>query len=379
MTKGLQQYFPMIRTRQEVLKEIQSQKHLTAAFRNWTDEQQDEFLNFCTGVKGVKLLYDAFFKEIMNPETTPERLEQLLSFILNQPVRIKSVLPNDSNRIADESSLLILDILIELEDGSLANVEVQKLGYLFPGQRSACYSADLLLRQYKRIKGEQKKKFSYKSIKNVYTIVLFEKSPAEFQLFTHDYIHRLEQVSDTGIKINLLQKYIFIPLDIFQKSLHNNGIQNELEAWLTFFSTDEPEWIEQLITTYPAFIPLYQDVYSICQNTERVMEMYSEELRILDKNTVQLMIDEMQDTINEQKAQLDQKDEQLDRQTEQLHQQTEQLHQQTEQLHQQTEQIHQQTEQLYHQTEQISQKEAVIHEKDQEIERLKKLLASKEG
>ncbi len=32
--------------------------------------------------------------------------------------------------------------------------EMQKVGYLFPGQRSACYSADLLLRQYKRIRGE---------------------------------------------------------------------------------------------------------------------------------------------------------------------------------------------------------------------------------
>ncbi len=42
-----------------------------------------------------------------------------------------------------------MDIVVELEDGSIANVEAQKIGYAFPGQRSACYSADLLLRQYK--------------------------------------------------------------------------------------------------------------------------------------------------------------------------------------------------------------------------------------
>ncbi len=34
------------------------------------------------------------------------------------------------SRIADESSLLIMDILIELEDGSLANLEAQKVGYM---------------------------------------------------------------------------------------------------------------------------------------------------------------------------------------------------------------------------------------------------------
>ena len=45
----------------------------------------------------------------------------------------------------------------EEQQNSLANVEVQKIGYSFPGQRSACYSSDLLLRQYKRVKGEKKK------------------------------------------------------------------------------------------------------------------------------------------------------------------------------------------------------------------------------
>ena len=80
----------------------------------------------------------------MNPENTPERLNELLSLLLGQSVTIKRVLPGDSTRLADEQSLLIMDILVELADTSLANVEVQKIGYRFPGQRSACYSSDLL-------------------------------------------------------------------------------------------------------------------------------------------------------------------------------------------------------------------------------------------
>ena len=104
-------------------------------------------MKFCTGAKGIKILYDSFFKEIMDPDSAPERLEELLSLILGQKIRILKILPNDSSRIADENSLVIMDIVIELEDHSIANVEVQKLGYKFPGQRSVCYSADLLLRQ----------------------------------------------------------------------------------------------------------------------------------------------------------------------------------------------------------------------------------------
>lgn len=68
----------------------------------------------------MRILYDAFFKEIFDPETKPERLETLLSFLLNQKVKVKKALPTDNTRIADESSLLIMDILVELEDGELA-------------------------------------------------------------------------------------------------------------------------------------------------------------------------------------------------------------------------------------------------------------------
>ena len=52
MTNKLQQYFPMIRTREEVLNEIESKSRLKNLFYEWTEENQNEFLDFCTGVKG---------------------------------------------------------------------------------------------------------------------------------------------------------------------------------------------------------------------------------------------------------------------------------------------------------------------------------------
>ena len=68
MDKLLQNYFPMIRTRREVLKEIKNDDKLLGIFEQWKDEQQEEFLDFCTGARGVKMLYDSFFKEIFSPE-----------------------------------------------------------------------------------------------------------------------------------------------------------------------------------------------------------------------------------------------------------------------------------------------------------------------
>ena len=378
-TTKLKQYFPMIREREDIKQEIRENPKLLEKYREWDEEQQEEFLDYCTGVKGVKVLYDAFFKEIMNPENTPERLNELLSLLLGQSVTIKRVLPGDSTRLADEQSLLIMDILVELADTSLANVEVQKIGYRFPGQRSACYSSDLLLRQYKRVKGEKKKAFSYKDIKSVYTIVFFETSIKEFHEYPQNYIHKFKQQSDTGLELELLQKYVFIPLDIFRGIYHNDGKSNgknsanrrwnKTEAWLTFLSTDEPEIIIELIRQYPEFKEMYEEIYVMCQNVEKVMEMFSKELIQLDRNTVQYMIDEMQDTIDVQKEELEAKQETIDTQKGELEQQKATISTQKNELEEQKTTINTQKEEL-------EAKQNTIDTQKDEIETMKQQLQS---
>lgn len=77
------------------------------------------------------------------------------------------------------------------------------------------------------------------------------------------------------------------------------------DAWLTFMAVDDIEIITKLIADHPEFRVMYEEVYEICQNVERVMEMFSKELQKLDRNTAQYMIDEMQDVIDAQKNKLD--------------------------------------------------------------------------
>ncbi len=296
-TYPLSQYFPLIRARQEIYQSIYQNPALYELFSTWDPKYQEDFLDQCSGKKGMNVLYDGIFKELFNPEATPERLSQLLSLLLGREVSVKTVLPNDSVRLGSESSLLYTDIIVELEDRSLANIEIQKIGYAFPGQRCACYSADHLLRQYKRVRGESGKQFNYQDIKRVYTIVFFETSPGVFHDFPRDWLHMFHQQSDTGLALELLQEYLFIPLDIFRKSMENKPIRTFLEAWLAFLSFTSPERIEELITSYPPFKAMYQEIYELCLNTEKVMNVYSKELEILDRNTVLYMIDEMQEQI----------------------------------------------------------------------------------
>ena len=100
---------------------------------------------------------------------------------------------------------------------------------------------------------------------------------------------------------------MFIPLDIFRGILHNEGIGDKLDAWLTFLSVAEPEMIVKLITEYPQFKVYYKEIYQLCRSTEKVMEMFSKELQELDRNTVQYMIDAQKKEIEELKARLAEK------------------------------------------------------------------------
>lgn len=50
-------------------------------------------------------------------------------------------------------------------------------------------------------------------------------------------------------------------------------------------SSDELEDIIRLITDYPEFKVIYDEVYNLCLNVEKVMEMFSKELKELDQRT----------------------------------------------------------------------------------------------
>ena len=97
------------------------------------------------------------------------------------------------------------------------------------------------------------------------------------------------------MEMDLLQEYTFICLDIFNNTIHNEGrkIESRLEEWLVFLSQDDPDMIINLLNCNPEFKKIYDEVYTICLNMERMMSMFSKELEILDRNTVKLMVDEM--------------------------------------------------------------------------------------
>lgn len=158
----------------------------------------------------------------------------------------------------------------------------------------------------------------------------------------------MEQKSDTGIQADLLQSYTFICLDIFRDVIQNKDgeIENNLEKWLLFLSEDNPERIMQLVEKVPEFKALYEEVYTMCQNVERMMEMFSKELEILDKNTVRYMIDEMQEELEGQKKEIKGQQKKLDDQSRIIHENAKRIEEMNQLLKKREEKIQELMEQL---------------------------------
>lgn len=314
--------------RKDVIHTLNSDVFLYPTFRKLTGELRERMIDFLSGTKTLPLTYDPFFKKLFNPDIYPDRLAGFISSILKHKVKIKGILTQEDSQLQG-TSLLIMDIIVELEDGSIANVEIQKISYLFPAQRMSCYSADLLLRQYARVKGNKGESFTYNDLKKVYTIIIFENSPPELkkEAVKDYYVHFGKTVFDSEIQMDMLQEFYLIPLDVFQKSYYSKAKKelNELNGWLALLSTDDVNRLDELVSDYPQLEGIIADMAGYLDKPQEVVGMFSEALKILDENTVHYMMDEMQKDIDNKNEMIEEQNQLIDKQDKILNEKNQQI------------------------------------------------------
>lgn len=325
---------------EEAVAILKSNEWAYREFLTFEKEHQEDILAFIQGKKGIPILYDGFFKHVFDPEVHPERLEDFLSEVLGQKVVIEEVLAREGNKLAEEGTLVVMDIIVRLSEGTIVDVEMQKTGYMFTGERSSCYLSDMIMRQYNRVKAREKKKFKFNHMKPVYLVVLLEKSTPEFLAVAPQFIHRLQNTFDSGVDVKMLSNLVYISLDTFDDVREN--ISDKLVAWLTFLSSDQLEDILRLVESYPEFAGCYRDIMRFRTNPEELITMFSEALIQMDKNTVKYMIEEQQKELEQSHQELEQKRQELETTTEQLEVATEQLEAATEQLEAATQRLEKQ-------------------------------------
>jgi len=285
----------------------------------------DRFVDFFTGRKPLPLLYDPFFKMIFNLVESRARLSELVSCILGQHVTVIEVFPHTNYTFPN--SFVIMDMVVRLDNGSITNIEIQKVPYDFPAERISCYSADLVLRQFRMLKGMETEntdhgsssygKPSYSGMKKVHTIIFFEKSSSSLKSPVNKkaYFHVGKTTFNTSINISLLQEYHLISLDTFKKyrysdimdgrididstdcddSQYNSGLTEKMKLdrlkYLSLFTAATPSEINRLVTLFPELSSIRSQIREYLTRPVEVLNMFSEALRILDRNTAELMAD----------------------------------------------------------------------------------------
>ncbi len=163
-------------------------------------------------------------------------------------------------------------------------------------------------------------------MKKVYTIVLYERTEGDFKdpMLQGAYIHHGKTRFDTSLKLNLLQEYFLIALDVFVQNgytddknsdaleteviaTHNNIPEtgfaandlsmDSLEGWLSILTAETMADVERVIRRYPWSEPIFREMSAYVNNPEEVILMFSEALKIADRNTVKYMIEELQDKV----------------------------------------------------------------------------------
>ena len=74
--------------------------------------------------------------------------------------------------------------------------------------------------------------------------------------------------------------------------------QNRLK-YPSLFVAETPEEIEELIEIFPDLESVRRDINEYLERPKEVLSMFSEALRILDRNTAELMVDRMKDEMKE--------------------------------------------------------------------------------
>ena len=291
------------RPRPEIISIIEKSL-LYEEWKSFSANDQESILSFLEGSQGLQILSDKFFQHVFKPDVHPERIESLISAILGQKVKIVQILSREGTAITETGSQVIMDIIVKTDTGAIVNVEMQRIGYYFPGERSDCYTADMIMRQYGKVRSEKGESFSYKDLKPVTLIILMEKSSAEFSAVAPKFIHKKVTRYNSGAKVTVLDNVVYISLDTFTKQMHNI-IDSKRNAWLSFFTFEKPDEIVKLVHFHPEFIPLYRDIAEFRNKPEEVIGMFSEALRIMDRNTTKYMIDDLTKRCNDAEAQRD--------------------------------------------------------------------------
>ena len=179
-------------------------------------ENQEELIAIFRGEKLPLLSRDTIAKKIFSPEEHPERFDFVMQRVMQDPgIKSYHAAPTEGMYQNMYSKKVVGDIRAWLQDGRMADLEMQKVAQDFIFDRTDAYANNMLTLLYSTNVDQKKKEVNYKNMKGVVIVVLMAESPKVFKEFSSDrYIHRIKSITtDTGMEFPTLKQMAFVQLD----------------------------------------------------------------------------------------------------------------------------------------------------------------------
>ncbi len=106
-------------------------------------------------------------------------------------------------------------------------------------------------------------------------------------------------------------------LDVFKENSYHKE-EGERTGWLSLLVTETVKEAMENVVRFPWLEEIYREMAEYRRRPGEAMEMFSEALRQMDRNTVQYMIEEQQKEIEEQKKEIEGQQKEIERQQKEI-------------------------------------------------------------
>ncbi len=351
-----------------LLERIEKDYELSRLWSCLSPAHRQQIMEIEKGARIPNLLSDTIFKAMFDPDTQGKRLSELLSCILGKKVKVLHSLNKEGLHTSIYVKGIILDLVVQFEDGSIGHVEIQRYGERIPPQRAVSYSSELIRRQYAVDKGMNKNEVDYSIVMPVYSIIIMEHSTEEFQNSPY-YHHSFSQCSNTGVHLELLQHYDYICLDKFRDQ--KPQMAGELEKWLMFLSIRDAEEMLRFLCKNKSFQAPYECAIMMTKDRKGLMAMIYDLFE--EEDIVKSLIKTRESIAKKESARLAKENESLEKKLVKLSERKGELESRTNELENRTNELESRTNELESRNNELL---AHNRELEEEILRLKSQLGN---
>ena len=255
-------------------------------------ENQEELIAIFRGEKLPLLSRDTIAKKIFSPEEHPERFDFVMQRVMQDPgIKSYHAAPTEGVYQNMYSKKVIGDIRAWLQDGRMADLEMQGVAQDFIFDRTDAYANNMLTLLYSTNVDQKKKEVNYKNMKGIVVVVLMAESPKVFKEFSSDrYIHRVKSITtDTGMEFPTLKQMAFVQLDkaleLFLNETYNKDEDIELLKLLATIADINNDSVRGATSGEAFFDDIRDEVMLFSRNKEVQAMLLDEDFARLDWNS----------------------------------------------------------------------------------------------